>query len=281
MATKTEPNEPTNSNSHPAGEAELVHDARKAIKRMRALARLLREEIGEQEFQRVDSRLRESGRRLAASRDSEVRLATLTRLRTHHPKALALPGVERLQTQLQTDRAREGIARNGAVSQRRALEDVADMRSELSRWNLLDHDFDALAAGLERIYRQGRQRYTRAKRKRALPQDLHDWRKRVKALYYALDMLGGTKTKGTRRLTKRAQRLGDELGEEHDLFMLSAYIEAHPEALGEGDEAAKTLLKLIVRRRERLLERALADGARLYADSPADFTRRARHALSH
>jgi hypothetical protein len=32
-----------------------VHEARKAIKRMRALARLLRDELGEQEFARVNA----------------------------------------------------------------------------------------------------------------------------------------------------------------------------------------------------------------------------------
>src|SRR5580693_577882 len=76
--------------------AELVHDARKAIKRMRALARLLRCALGEREFERVDDSLRAAGRRLSGARDAEVRLATLRRLRSKHPKALASPAIERL-----------------------------------------------------------------------------------------------------------------------------------------------------------------------------------------
>jgi CHAD domain-containing protein len=265
----------TVTGSPPADQAKLVHDTRKAIKRMRALARLLRDEIGEQEFHRVNSQLRNTGRRLAASRDSAVRLSTLLRLIELHPKALALEGVQRLQAQLEAACAQV----EQPVCDRRVLRDVAEMRRELSLWNLLEHDFQM--PRLRRIYREGRLRYTRAKRKHASPRDLHDWRKRVKALYYALDMLGGTSTKGTRRITRRTERLGEALGEEHDLWMLSAYIEEHPRSLDPSGKSRAVLLKLISRRRKRLRERALADGALVYADPPDKFTRYVADALSH
>jgi CHAD domain-containing protein len=268
-----------NRDIDPANDAKLVHEARKAVKRMRALARMRREEMGEREFHRVNASLRDAGRRLARARDAEVRLATLRRLADRHPKALALEGIERLRATLVSDRGQAGLPARGPGSQRRVLDDVAEMRRELSRWNALDHDFDALAPGLRRIYREGRRRYGRVKRRRARPQDLHDWRKRVKALYYALDMLGGANAKATRRLTRRAERLGEALGEEHDLWMLAGYVEAHPEALGDSD-SARVLLKLVERRRERLLERALAAGARVYADRPGRFTHRVGEALS-
>ncbi|HEY8304188.1 MAG TPA: CHAD domain-containing protein [Solirubrobacteraceae bacterium] len=262
-----------------AKNAKLVHEARKAIKRMRALARLLRGEMGDEQFHRVNSLLRESGRRLAASRDAEVRLATLSRLTTRHPKALALEGIGRLRAQLEAERAQADVPAHGSTSRRQALDDVADMRRELSRWNLLDTDFRALAPGLRRIYREGRLRYERVERQRARPKDLHDWRKRVKALYYALEMLGGANAKGTRRQTSRAEHLGEMLGEEHDLWMLALYVQEHPRALGEDDRAAETLAELIEKRRERLRERALAAGARVYADPPDEFTRRVGKAI--
>ena len=262
--------------SKPADQAKLVHDTRKAIKRMRALARLLREEIGEQEFRRVNSALRDTARRLASSRDSVVRLATLLRLIALHPKALDLEGIERLRTQLETDLAQA----NRPVCDPRVLDDVAEMRRELSQWNLLERDLDTLTPGLRRIYREGRRRFARAKRKDALPQDLHDWRKRVKALYYVLDMLGGGSSKGARSVTKRAERLGEALGEEHDLWLLSIYVEEHPQALGQDEKSQAVLSKLIAQRRKRLRGRALVDGARLYRDPPAKFTRHIAQALS-
>jgi hypothetical protein len=93
-------------------------------------------------------------------------------------------------------------------------------------------------------------------------------------------MLGGESAKGARGLTKRAERLGEVLGEEHDLWMLCVYVEEHPQALGQDPRSREVLLKLISKRRKRLRERALADGARVYSDPPDEFTRRIAHALS-
>jgi CHAD domain-containing protein len=251
-----------------------VHEARKAIKRMRAFARLLRYELGEREFERVNSSLRAAGQRLASARDAEVRLATLRHLIAKHPKALALDGIERLREQLEYEREQAGEPANtGEV-----LVDVANMRDHLAHWNLVDHNFDTLAPGLQRIYRQGRRRYARVKRAHARnPEDIHDWRKRVKGLYYALDMLGGTNAKQTRR----SERLGEVLGEEHDLWMLAGYVEQRPHAFGDDIAARKTLLELAERRRARLRTRALRMGARLYERKPGDFTRRVGDSLTH
>jgi CHAD domain-containing protein len=270
-----DPNQEGRAGSCTADHAELVHEARKAIKRMRALARLLRYELGEQELERVDDSLRAAGRRLGGARDAEVRLATLGRLIGRHPKALALEGVARLREQLERER------RQQPAHPQDVLGDIANMRRELARWNLVDLGFPALAPGLQRIYREGRQHHDRVRREHAgNAESVHDWRKRVKSLYYVLDMLGTAKAKGGRATTRRASRLGDLLGEEHDLWLLAAYLEEHPDALGEDGSAHKTLLKLIARRRKRLRKLALELGARLYEPRPGAFTRRVGDSLA-
>lgn len=277
MTVRNDSNEDGEGGSRPVHRAELVHEARKAIKRMRALARLLRYELGEQEFERVNSSLRVAGQRLAGARDADVRLATLERLRTRHPKALALEGVERLGERLERERGRE----SEPASPQNVLADIANMRRHLAHWNLVEHDFQALAPGLKRIYREGRRRCTRVKREHGRnAEDVHDWRKRVKGLYYALDMLGGASAKGARSATRSAERLGDLLGEEHDLWMLCAYVEQHPDAFGGDSAAHDELLELTERRRKRLRKRALELGKQLYERKPGDFTRRIGSALS-
>jgi CHAD domain-containing protein len=257
--------------------AELVHETRKTIKRMRALARLMRNELGKQEFKRINSSLREAGQRLGGARDAEVRLATLQELVERHPKALARSGIERLQEQLEAIREQ-----TVAPSDRQeVLRDIAAMREQLARLNLIEHDFDSLAPGLRRIYREGRQRRARVKRGYGRnPQDAHDWRKRVKSLYYALDMLGGKDAKGARGATRRADRLGELLGEEHDLWMLDDYVREHREAFGVDAGAQAVLAERIERRRRRLRKRALELGAHLYKRKPGRFTRRIGRSLS-
>lgn len=283
---------------------DVVHEARKAIKRMRALARLFREEMGEPEFKRVNSRLREAAQRLAGARDAEVRLATLRNLVERHPAVLSRQGIDFFGMRLELERARRGKPANSAE----VLEDIVAMRLQLARWNLPDRDFEDLAPGLERIYKEGRKRHGKAKQERrhtpveggqrpasaedeqreagpreehvAGDQAMHDWRKRVKSLYYALDMLGGKRIGGARKATRRADRLGDLLGEEHDLWMLSVYAEEHQDAFGGDSRAREELMELVGRRRKRLGKRALKLGARLYRHSPGRFTRRLRTAFT-
>lgn len=254
--------------------AHLVHEARKTIKRMRAMARLLRRETGEPEFQRINSSLREAGKRLSGARDAEVRIATFADLRARHPDELAGGQVDALLSHLEHDRT----AAHEPDPELEVLADVAEMRRDLLRWNRLEHDPDALLAGLRSIYRDGRIRYRRVKRTRARdPQRMHDWRKRVKGLYYALDMLGGKQAAPTAKLTRRADRLGEALGEEHDLWMLAGFLQRE-ERLDK--QTRDLLLELIERRRERLGKRALKLGRRLYAHKPGRFAVRAGRALS-
>jgi CHAD domain-containing protein len=260
---------------------ELVHETRKAIKRMRALARLLRYELGKDEFKRVNDSLRDAGRRLSETRDAEVRLATLRSLRSRHPKALALGPIDRLERRLEHEREHA----EAPAPPREVLADIAAMRGDLARWNLVDPEFAVLAPGLERIYREGRRRYARvADDPGCDAEHLHDWRKRVKGLYYALDMLGAKEAAGThsaaRRAARRANRLGDVLGEEHDLWMLLAYLRRHPADSDEDAAAYTQLTECLQRRRRRLRKRALELGGRLYKRKPAPFTRRIARALS-
>jgi CHAD domain-containing protein len=278
MTVSGDPNQVDEAGSAPAevDRAELVHEARKAIKRMRALARLLRYELGKQELARVNASLRAAGQRLAGARDAAVRLATLERLSARHPKALDLEGIERLHERLEREREQA----SQPAHQDEVLGDIGHMRRDLARWSLVDHDFEAVAPGLRRIYLEGRRRYVLVRREHARDAEaVHDWRKRVKSLYYALDMLGGAHAKGTRGSTRRAEQLGDLLGEEHDLWLLCAYVDEHPDAFGGDTAAREELLKLTERRRTRLRTLSLGLGARLYRRKPSDFTRRAGDSL--
>jgi CHAD domain-containing protein len=272
--------------------AQLVHETRKTIKRMRAMARVLRPEIGERKWKRANTALREAGRRLARARDADVRIATLRDLRARHPDELADASVDALLARLEQPQpaARKPDPKPAPPKpssepappepgpELAALADVAEVRRHLLRWNLLDHDADAIVAGLRSIYRDGRRRYQRVRRSRTDdPVRLHDWRKRVKSLYYALDTLGGKQLHATAKMTRRADRLGEVLGAEHDLWMLASFLPDEPELPARTREL---LLALIEQRRVQLRKRALKLGARLYARKPARFAERAGRALT-
>src|SRR5271166_4452331 len=280
-----------------------VHETRKALKRLRAMVRLARHQLGAQASARESTALREAGRCLAGARDAEVMVFTLEGLLKRHPRKLARRGgLIGLHQQLVFERERAQARALGDIAARaEVLSELRAARARIADWRLPDGAaIDALEPGLGRLYRRGRSRYRRAARgKGDRGRALHQWRKRVKDLRYAAEMLdrreptdgaGGKRHRSARgrggepraaarlrKIARRADELGEMLGEEHDLAMLAARLDGRggPAAtihLGRGTRRA--LLKLIAKRRRKLRTQALRDGARLYGRRPKRFLAR-------
>jgi CHAD domain-containing protein len=263
-----------------ASPEKRVHEARKALKRLRALLRLLQDELGQQTYERESALLRETGRTLARARDAAVLLSTLDGLIARRPRKLASRGgVLRLRARLARERdgaaelaLADAAARAGAVAELRA------MRVRVGDWRLPEGAGGrAIEPALEGLYGKGRKRMRRAARAKGEARrmrTLHEWRKRVKDLRYVAEMLGAGKVAG------RADDLGELLGEEHDLAVLAQRVSGEAAAGGAsgapGRPTRRLLLKLIAKRRRRLRKRALRDGERLYSRKPAPFVRALR-----
>jgi CHAD domain-containing protein len=283
-----------------------VHEMRKALKRLRAMLRLLEPELAEAAYAREDATLREAGRRLSGPRDADVLLDTLDGLIKAHPDRLAgRGGVIRLRAHLRSERERAWHETLGdEASRAQTLAELHACRVRIAAWPLSERDgVELVQPGFTRIYRRGRKRYRRAahgRGERTLA--LHRWRKRVKDLRYAAEALQWrtaedqerVKPKGRRakrrrararkhagwlrRLARRADDLGELLGQEHDLAVLSEYVrnlrttQAATPRVGAG--ARRRILKLTAARRRRLRKRALRDGERLYRRRPAQMAER-------
>src|ERR671923_1603716 len=59
---------------------EAVHEARKDMKKLRAVVRLVRGEIGDQVYRRENECFRDAGQALSGVRDADVMLSTLAKL---------------------------------------------------------------------------------------------------------------------------------------------------------------------------------------------------------
>jgi CHAD domain-containing protein len=277
----------------PAGRA--VHETRKCLKRLRALVRLLREELGDKEYARDNAVLRDAGLRLAVARDAEVIVGTLDGLIERHPKKLGRRGaIVRLRGQLVAERdAATEDARYDSLARAEVVEELRALRGRVLEWKLPRREgIGTVEPGLRTIYRQGARRRRRAMRaKNDTGRAMHQWRKRVKDLRYAAAMLdhrhpprgprSGPQTGHARirRLARRADELGELLGEEHDLGLLSERLEAGRRRgdgprLEVGGRTRAILLKTIARRRKRLRREAIRKGERLYRRTPKRFVRR-------
>ena len=238
-----------------------MHEARKDLKKLRALLRMARAELGEDTFLRENACFRDAGRELAAARDRDVMLDTLRAL--EHSAGI---GWE-LRKTLEAHGARNGddgrsVAAKGVVAMLR------EARGRVDDWPL-DHDsFGALRDGLERTYRRGRRDF-RAARAEPSVEALHEWRKRVKELWYHHTLLRPIWPPVMQAVGDQAHELADRLGDDHDLAMLAEWAHEHTDA---GSE----FFEVVDRRRAELQADAMTLGARLYADKPGAYGRRLR-----
>ena len=236
---------------------QRVHAARKSIKRVRALLRLLRSSMRGPRFAADNAALGDAARGLSAARDAAVAIATFD---------LLVPVPDPLLAAVRVDLvARSGDV--GATPDETTLHAAADALATLHPRLLEDLgvlDWEVLEAGLEASYGGGRAAM------RCAFAELHDeafhaWRKRAKDLWYQAQVLEGSCTPQLRALTEMLAELGDLLGEDHDLAVLAAAAAASP-ALGER----------LAARHEQLRRGAWLLGRRIYAERPRAFLRRMR-----
>jgi hypothetical protein len=131
---------------------------------------------------------------------------------------------------------------------------------------------EVVVAGVRRVYEQGRKALAKAEKERTTT-SFHDWRKRVKYLWYHSRLLRLRAGQGAAALTDRLERLSRQLGEEHDLAVLGAQLRSD-RTLTRSVEHRELLLGLVAQRRSDLRETALALGRLLYARKPREVASR-------
>lgn len=254
-------------NATPSTRDKAVHEARKSIKKVRAILRLMSGELGSV-ANTGNTLLRNLARKVAALRDAAVLVETFDSLKEHFPDDIDPGLIAQLRTRLVRDRTR--VARGLAPSQLPAivfaLERVA---ARVRAWPLHTTGFAALAPGLERTFHRCRKALTHV-RKKPGTKAFHDWRKRVKDHWYHIRLLEGIWNDDTRAYEKSLKELETCLGGDHNLAVLRDRIEV----LANAPERAG-LLAAVDNRQKQLRDSALHLGEHLYAPKPGEFVRHA------
>ncbi len=246
---------------------EEIHEARKALKRGRALLRVSRDRLGREVFRRENRGLRDAGRALSAARDAEVLGETVESLAADTDGSLPAELLHRLRKAIEPEPAPASEPDLPA-----AREAISDTNARVADWPLPEGaQPSALAPGLERIYRQGRRAVKRIG-KNPHDEQWHELRKRSKDLWYGAQLMEESHPKRMKTLAKRARRLSQLLGDDHDLAVLSERIGEHPEHLRPDD--LELINGLIDRRRRELQRQGLRLAKGLYHRRPGKFIRR-------
>ncbi len=251
---------------------EAIHGARKDLKKIRAVLRLARGELGAKAFRAENRRYRDAGRLLSASRDAEVKLETLKGLEARFggelPLAPALAWGEALAADQE---AIAGDSEELAARVAGAVEKIESGAERIPDWRLDGDSWELIEPGLDRTYRDGREALAAAREGRRDVQ-VHELRKRAKDLWYDLRLLAGSWPGLLDPSAEQAHELSELLGDHHDFAVLAADLGTRVGVVAERDAIAA----LIARRQEELLDQALALGERIYAEKPKAFRRRLR-----
>lgn len=252
---------------------EAIHEARKSLKKIRGVLRLMRPELGEV-YGRENTFFRDAGLRLSQLRDAGAMIETFDALRKKYRGEL---GRGRLAS------IRRGLmARKVQAEKQGGIEEVlrgvgALLRRSATRvksWPLAADGFEAIEPGLEATFRSGKRALARA-RKHPLPENYHEYRKRVKDHWYHVRLLEGVWDGTMPAYERRLKDLETWLGEDHNMVVLEERVRAEPFYYGKAPEIA-LFVKLIGRYHKELRGDALALGARIYGAKPRQFTSRMR-----
>jgi CHAD domain-containing protein len=204
-------------------DAEAVHDFRRAMKRWRALLRLIEPFVGG-DARRLRDEARDLARALSGARNAQSALDALADLEKHG-LALSARSVAGLRGRI--EQIRQAAETTLDADMRLRLGSALDQATAaVERWPLHTLTFDDIADQLTRFYRQAR-RLAPLDWPAAEAEELHELRKYVVIHRYQIDIITPLWPRFVKMWSGEAQRLRDRLGKHQDVLMLASLTGPH------------------------------------------------------
>ena len=252
---------------------EDIHDTRKNFKKVRTVQRLIRSNIGEESFQTENSFYRDAGRTLSDLRDSTVLIFTFDKLLKNSELEMSNFDFSVFKDFLIEKHKTIRIAKSKKSAVINSLStDLLLARSRVFDWPLSGDDFKLIKRNLQRIYEQG-QNYMYTVFSEAIKENVHEWRKRVKDLWYAMRILNNLWPEIMSPLVILLGKLSDTLGDANDLFLLKERIITNQSKF-KDDQHTRELINFIDRRIIDLLRDARSIGRKIYSEDSKYFVGR-------
>ena len=243
--------------------AAAVHQARKALRRARAVLGLVRAALPKPEYRAVKTALQESRRTLSSVRDHAVAPEALARLtlddddRATANRVLA-NAAESVPAAAETKQLlAESAAR--AAAQAEALQ--AALPHEI--------DWDTVAEGLRMTYGEARRAKGAAKRSKSW---FHTWRRRSKELVYQLELVAQHAGPRVAAIHDELSGVVDTLGPAVDLIMVREFVATY--AQGVPPEASRHLRDAIDRELDELMKAARKAARDTFRQKPKKLEKR-------
>ncbi|MGI8740049.1 MAG: CHAD domain-containing protein [Gammaproteobacteria bacterium] len=249
-----------------------IHSARQRCKRIRAVLRLVRRDLGDQ-YRPENVCFRDIARGLSDVRDAVAVIEALDKLQ---PPCIDKreAGLVRATRRGLTARRRQDT--DGEEALRTHADDAIGgfraARERVAAWPLSTQGFALVSPGLRRTYASGRDAFTEACSE---PSDVrfHETRKRAKYLWYQMRVLHNVWPETMRACQRSLHKLSNLLGDDHDLLVVRESLREQPDIL-RGARNLECMIGLIDRRKCQLKAEARLLGMRVFAERPGEFRKR-------
>jgi CHAD domain-containing protein len=253
-------------------ESASIHAARKEIKKLRALLRLVKNDIGGRSFQRRMEPLREAAGCLAPARDAHVQAAAFEHLLQPRRRAARPAPLDNIAKALKKE-CQAQVLRFRQEDRAQAVRGILKKQpSNFKKLEFQHHGWGVIGSGLEKSYRAARDARDQAEAE-PTADNFHEWRKRVKDLWYNIQLLHPIWPEQMCAAAAELEKLGELLGDDHDLHLL-AQSAVKKSVNVDLETEAHQLLKIIDARKRDLQTEALQSGHHFFQEKPSDFCRR-------
>lgn len=263
---------------------DAVHAARKSMKRIRALLRLVRFEIGEKAYRFENEWIRDSARLISEVRAAAVLVHGVDDIRSLYGPLLAEGAFGETLDKLviRRDRIEEHVMEDPKVIPR-VVSNLERARARYESWPTdpdarsvygmgIRHDYRAVGPGLKTTHGRGRREMVAAY-KAPSSRQFHRWRKRVKYLKHQIEILTPIWPEVMIGMAITLDRIAELLGQDHDLAELLQLLADRPDLCPNPIERS-LMSALAEQRRSDLQTASRILGRRIYAENPASLDRR-------
>lgn len=240
-----------------------VHELRKAVKRSRALLRLLKPALDENSFYTLDEILGNSARSIAEHREATVNLRSFINLSSTASHYLPLELRNYILDALtkKINFTYNQSQQNFPNQLHTSLLCLKRVKSKIETTSLHPIDDKNLSAVIKKTYQKTAQLYNDA-RYSLDTEIIHKWRRFNKHLLFQLKLSPLQTNNNTSNMVVMLEKLSDTLGDEHDLAILENYLRENFELSKEDQQHIHLCIS---KERSRLQKEAFKLGAKLYS----------------
>ena len=195
----------------------LIHDSRKRVKNIRAILRLIQDELGSKEYKELNTSFKNLNRKSANIRRAYVMLGIIDKESTGIPTDNPNKLIGNLKSIIENRLISYQPKINTNQILREYLDSFYSFEKKIDGWNLKSKDFSLIKNGLFAIYDQGRCDYKLAIRQKDVS-IFHELRKSAKDLFYVLEILQKAWPPVIKGYNNQLKILTDYIGDMHDLF---------------------------------------------------------------